>query len=45
MPPIIAVVTQEENANLTMALPFLDTILVHQIPEKKMTQKAIMFGM
>jgi hypothetical protein len=42
---MIAVVTQEENANLTMALPFLDTILVHQIPEKKMTQKTIMFGM
>ena len=42
---MIAVITQEANANPTMALPFLDTILVLQIPEKKMTQKTIMFGM
>ena len=28
MPTMIAVIAQVENANLTMALPFLDTILV-----------------
>jgi hypothetical protein len=30
---MIAVITQEEYANLTMALPFLDTILVTLLPE------------
>jgi hypothetical protein len=44
IPTMIAVITQEENANPTMALPFLDTFLVPQIPEKKMTQRT-MFGM
>ena len=45
MIPVQITQTQEENDNSTMALPFLDTFLVPQIPEKKMTQKTIMFGM
>jgi hypothetical protein len=39
MPTMIAVITQDENANLTIAFPFLDTFLVPQIPEWKITQK------
>ena len=44
MPTMIAVITQDEDANLTMAPPLLDTFLVAQIPaERKMTQQTITF--
>jgi hypothetical protein len=42
MIPVQITQTQEENDN--MALPFLDTFLVPQIPEKKMTKKTLAFG-
>jgi ethanolamine utilization protein EutQ (cupin superfamily) len=40
---MIAVITQDEIVIPTMALPFLDTILVAQIPERKMTQQTLVF--
>ena len=52
MPTMIAVITQDEDANLTMAPPLLDTLLVAQIPAamvaqipaaRKMTQQTIAF--
>jgi hypothetical protein len=43
MPTMIAVITQDEDANPTMGLPFLDTFLVPQIPERKMTQQTLVF--
>jgi hypothetical protein len=43
MPTMIAVITRDEIANPTMALPFLDTFLVPQIPERKMTQQTLVF--
>jgi hypothetical protein len=44
MIPVQITQTQEENDNSTMALPFLDTFLVPQIPEKKMSKKTLAFG-
>ena len=44
MIPVQITQTQEEKDNPTMALPFLDTFLVPQIPQKKMTQKTLAFG-
>jgi hypothetical protein len=40
---MIAVITQDEIDIPTMALPFLDTFLVPQIPERKMTQQTLVF--
>jgi hypothetical protein len=48
MPTMIAVITQEESepkilppANPTMALPFSDTLLVPQTPQKKFVQMTL----
>ena len=45
MPTMIAMITQEESepkllpgANLTMALPFLDSLFLPQFPKKKLLQ-------
>jgi ethanolamine utilization protein EutQ (cupin superfamily) len=43
MPTMIAVITQDEIEIPTMALPLLDTFLVPQIPERKMTQQTLLF--
>jgi hypothetical protein len=44
MPTMIAVITQEEIEIPTMALPLLETFLVPQIPERKMTQQTLVFN-
>jgi ethanolamine utilization protein EutQ (cupin superfamily) len=43
MPTMIAVITQEEIEIPTMALPLLETFLVPQIPERKLTQQTLVF--
>ena len=41
MIPVQITQTQEENDNPTMALPFLETFLDPQIPERKLLQKTL----
>ena len=41
MIPVQVTQTQEENDNLTMALPFLNIFFVPQIPERMMSQKTL----
>jgi hypothetical protein len=41
---MIAVITQDEIDIPTMALPFLETVLIPQIPVRKMIQQTLVFN-